>query len=833
MSNSGDEMKLIERVNNAANASLESFLYDLLPGGKIEGHYFVAKNPTRGDSEPGSFKINLENCKWKDFATSDPGGNDPVSLYRYITGKSKMGEAARELADKLGVSGKAKNPKPTDTPIKRKRPGQWQPIQPIPETTEPPPEGMVSSPCWVYKDKAGQLLGYIMRRDKGGGKKDFFPLTYCTNFETGEMAWRFQGFKAPRPLYGLDLLAKFPDRGVVIVEGEKTAEAARKILNGDAVVVTWPGGAQAINEVDWSELAGRRVAIWPDNDKPGREAAIKIALKIVDTAEVVKLVEPPVDTPEGWDLADAGQEWTRERLREFIRDEAKIYNRPTEVKRPPASMAEEIFEAVNSSYTYGAEELSVAQDSIVADQIARHLRAHFIFDTSRTSWFQFNDIWQETSEGSVKSEVMGVMRWFFPKGLTSSKFNSIFAFMKLNLLRSPFESSKHRGAIVDTWNQDKDLVPFRNGVLNIKTRELLPHAPALMFCWRLPYDFDALATCPVILELIHNIADGQPATIKVLTSFLAAVLSGRADLQKYLELIGKPGSGKSTFIKIAENLVGKENTVSTTMRQLTENRFETAEFYGKRLAIISDADQWAGSVEVFKAIVGQDPLRFERKHVQQGRPFIFGGLIIVAANGPISTNDHSTAMARRRVPVHVDKVFPVEKIVSNLDEKIRAQMPGLINILLEVTQPDLEDALRDLQGLRVGDAMRSLVETHPLADWANQCLVFDEGTHSRIGEKRHDGGGLAMFETWLYPNYLTFMERNGHKGGIAQRAFSRSLVEILERAGIKTDKKRSKEGYTLSNVRIRQSGMAQPLSFRDKSQPLLLTKETIEDLDES
>ena len=45
----------------------------------MEGHEYVARNPTRADRRPGSFKINLRTGRWADFATGDKGG-DPVSL---------------------------------------------------------------------------------------------------------------------------------------------------------------------------------------------------------------------------------------------------------------------------------------------------------------------------------------------------------------------------------------------------------------------------------------------------------------------------------------------------------------------------------------------------------------------------------------------------------------------------------------------------------------------------------------------------------------------------------------------------------------------------------
>jgi signal transduction histidine kinase len=56
-----------------------------------------------------------------------------------------------------------------------------------------------------------------------------------------------------RPLYGLDRLAANPAAPVVVVEGEKAAEAAQAALPR-MVVVTWPGGTNGVRWADFGPL---------------------------------------------------------------------------------------------------------------------------------------------------------------------------------------------------------------------------------------------------------------------------------------------------------------------------------------------------------------------------------------------------------------------------------------------------------------------------------------------------------------------------------------------------------------------------------------------------
>jgi hypothetical protein len=90
-----------QAINQAALAVLLSLLARWLPEGRAVGGEYTARNPTRQDHSPGSFRINLHTGRWADFATGERGG-DVVSLAAYLAGISQA-EAACRLADMLGL----------------------------------------------------------------------------------------------------------------------------------------------------------------------------------------------------------------------------------------------------------------------------------------------------------------------------------------------------------------------------------------------------------------------------------------------------------------------------------------------------------------------------------------------------------------------------------------------------------------------------------------------------------------------------------------------------------------------------------------------------------
>lgn len=90
-------------ISSAARLKILPILRRLLPDGKVQGNEFIARNPTRSDKHPGSFKINLRTGRWSDFATGDSGG-DVISLVAYLEGMTQA-KAARLVAGLLGIGG--------------------------------------------------------------------------------------------------------------------------------------------------------------------------------------------------------------------------------------------------------------------------------------------------------------------------------------------------------------------------------------------------------------------------------------------------------------------------------------------------------------------------------------------------------------------------------------------------------------------------------------------------------------------------------------------------------------------------------------------------------
>ena len=319
---------IIRDAKDLLSANIPRYIDDWLPGGKRIGHEYTVRNPNRTDKNAGSFSINLDTGVWSDFATGDSG--DILGLYAYLHGL-KQGEAAKEVSERYGaVNGVAND----NVPKSAVNVENEQIILPVPDNA-PDARKMRThiyrgdegkreiTHYFEYRDTAGRLMGYTARaewEENGEKKKDIRPLTLWRD-EKNRLIWKFRTFPKPRPLYGLDLLSANPDARVLLVEGEKKCDEARKALSTKGwVVLSVFGGAEAVKYNDLSPLRGREVVCWPDNDTPGISA-----MQYVANTVGARVMQLPPDIPKGgWDISDAltGE---IDDIEEFIED--CLYNR--------------------------------------------------------------------------------------------------------------------------------------------------------------------------------------------------------------------------------------------------------------------------------------------------------------------------------------------------------------------------------------------------------------------------------------------------------------------------------------------------------------------------
>ena len=303
-----DELIDFARLNQALLNQAGTLVEQWIPGGKFSGAEYMPLNPKRGAASEGNFCININSGIWKDFAKDDDCGGDLVSLYAWLHNLT-MVEAARELIEQLGIEATGSHNAASKA---RGRP-VWTPILPIPDYAQHQPSSHPTlgkaSHIWTYRDLAGVPLFYVYRfptiNKKGEPDKETRPLTFGKS-SAGKQDWQWKGVNAPKPLYGLETLKLNADMAV-IAEGEKSADAGRKLFP-NTPVLTSVGGAGNSKHSDWTPLQGRDILICRDNDEPGLKYAQDVTRILSGLGCVVRWMRMPPDAVDGWDIADALEE---------------------------------------------------------------------------------------------------------------------------------------------------------------------------------------------------------------------------------------------------------------------------------------------------------------------------------------------------------------------------------------------------------------------------------------------------------------------------------------------------------------------------------------------
>ncbi len=403
----------------------------------------------------------------------------------------------------------------------------------------------------------------------------------------------------------------------------------------------------------------------------------------------------------------------------------------------------------------------------MSKEIADKYRSKLAWHDGNKAWYWYEDkikgVWTEVPEVVVGSLVFEELELAIGLTFEHSKV--------LGTMRSV----KYHLKLVE-WEVMPGYVCLQDCVLDVNTLKTYPHEPGYRFLNSLPYKWsDRDIGCDKIKSWLLETCEGRSEWVEVLRAAMKATVTERGDLQRYMELIGYGGSGKGTILRLVTQLVGKNNVAVTDLKQLENNRFETANFYGKKLIVITDSEQYTGDVSVLKKITGQDELRYEKKGVQQTSGFRFPGMVWIAANEAMQSKDYTSGLRRRRLSMPFNRVIPPH-LRRDLEEDFKPFLPGLLAWVLEMPNSEVDSYVRNTDNLVKSLASYKeevLLETNPVAQWADNCLYVNEFASTFVGNKNQNP------EEYLFANYCKWCADNGYTP-LAHIRFSKTLVELFQ-----------------------------------------------------
>lgn len=283
-------------------------------------------------------------------------------------------------------------------------------------------------------------------------------------------------------LYGIDRVDPGTTGVVVIVEGEKVADALSTL--GIPAVGTVTGAAATPCREALLPLTGRPVVLWPDADDAGMAHMQGIARALDGIASSISWVTPPDGVEAGWDAADAEPEQASQLIGEASAGEALPIMEAIILPPPSAPMP-----------------------------VARRLVDDRFVDASGTTviraWrggFSAWDgrCWPDRDIATVRAEAYGYLEhavygksdelrpWEPTKSKVANVLEALAAVTHLPPTVQP-----------PTWLVEdeelpaaKDLVVTANGILHVPDRRMLPHDARLFVGHSVPFDYDPDAAEP-------------------------------------------------------------------------------------------------------------------------------------------------------------------------------------------------------------------------------------------------------------------------------------------------------------------------------------------------
>ena len=394
-------------------------------------------------------------------------------------------------------------------------------------------------------------------------------------------------------------------------------------------------------------------------------------------------------------------------------------------------------------------------------------------------------VWNEQDHTKdFKHEVQFVLgNVSLPSGYTSHLVNDVCALLEGHLTEYQ-------------WNDDPSRLAFRNGVYDLDTKEFIEHNADHFIIWGLDIDYIPEADPGPITEWLYRTQYGDEDRVNVLRAWLRACLVGRGnEIQRFFEVIGPGGRGKSTFANLCCALVGSGNYASTTLNQLEQSRFELSSIKGKRLTLINDSERYGGSAQTFKALTGGDSLRYEEKLKPIGEPFVYTGMVMVVANEPIQTTDNTSGLSRRRLTIEFNR--PLYERNSEAKDMIKIEggrvygiwkdyLPGLVNWVLEMDEQTMRQYLLDTNEMvpalrRVRNNI--LLNSNNLIEWLQSEIV--QADHVTAVGKKIPNGNKENNERYvnsnyhLYPSYCEYCDATGSKA-VGQKRFINLLLDCCK-----------------------------------------------------
>ena len=317
------------------------------------------------------------------------------------------------------------------------------------------------------------------------------------------------------------------------------------------------------------------------------------------------------------------------------------------------------------------------------------------------------------------------------------------------------------------------LVAVANGVVDLRTGELLEHNPQLYLRYSLDFTYrKEVTTLPdsnawrSFAQSSMGIEDVNADGTGKWKAFLEAcmyALSGLPNAKKLIVLIGPPHSGKSVILKFLESVIGETSWMPMTFADLNQ-RFRGSLLEGQQLLVCDEMPvKPIKNLDTIKKVISGDPILIENKCVDPKKYRPMAKMVFAANNMPVLGEvDNGGGFADRLM------LIPFVERTNDTDpylrDKLWADRDDFLSLAVKM-MPELIE--RGLQFSRVFEGERILRE-FKAEGFSLQTFIKERCVPT-------EGSWLCLSE--FYEQYLVFCKDNMVRS-IARNALKPSLAQL-------------------------------------------------------
>jgi len=311
------------------------------------------------------------------------------------------------------------------------------------------------------------------------------------------------------------------------------------------------------------------------------------------------------------------------------------------------------------------------------------------------------------------------------------------------------------------------LFNVQNGVVNLKTGELMPHDRNLHLTKIANVEFIKDAECPNWLKFLDSIFLGDKELQEYMQRLVGYSLTGDISEQIMMFLVGGGSNGKSTFINTIKDLVGdygKQAKSDTFIKKKeTGANNDIARLVGSRFVSAIESEEGERLSESFvKQITGGEPVlaRFLR---QEFFEFIPNFKVFFTTNHKPIIGGLDEGIWRRVKLIPFNLNLPSHLRDKKLPEKLSLEMPGILNWAVEGCMKWQQSGLKEPSVVAVATGTYK-EEMDLLAPFLTECCYVDQ-----------KDSNLKIEAKELYQVYDRFSYQNSDTAVKNSRAFYRMM----------------------------------------------------------